>query len=96
MGCKRCGDCANNTHHWLDNGDFGNDPNESEGPTGNSHICKHCDVVGHECPDCDGRGEIEDEYAVGQICPTCDSEGVIVAPRRTYEEFLATLEGGGA
>jgi hypothetical protein len=87
MACERCSDCLESTHHWLENGDFGNDEADAEGPTGNSHICKHCDAVGDECDECEGSGEIEDENAVGQTCQKCDGEGVVLAKRRTFAEF---------
>lgn len=93
MECRRCSDCANSSHHWLNNGDFGNDEAEAEEPTGNSHVCKHCDAVGNECQECDGTGEVmDDEGCVGFECKACNGEGVIVSKRRTYAEFEASLD----
>ena len=84
MTCRRCAECANSEHHWMDNGDFGNDPDDSEYPTGNEYICKHCDAVGDECPECDGTGEGED--AVSPMCPKCNGEGVVATMPKVFED----------
>lgn len=79
MTCRRCNECAESAHHWLDNGDFENSKDNANKPTGNSHVCKHCDAVGDECEDCDGIGD-----SGGIVCKQCNGEGVVVAKRRSW------------
>jgi DnaJ-class molecular chaperone len=90
MNCRRCSECANSDHHWLENGDFGNDPDDSGDPTGNEYICKHCPAVGDECPDCYGEGEVEDDYSVGQTCARCGGEGIILSTPKAFEDCYET------
>jgi DnaJ-class molecular chaperone len=93
MECRRCSECEGSTHHWLDNDDFGNAEDDAEGPTGNSHVCKHCDVVGDECEECGGSGEqIDEGGGFNFACPTCVGEGVVPAKRETFAEFQAQRE----
>ena len=71
------------SHHWIDNPDFGADPDDAEGPTDVTHLCKHCDAVGDHCPTCEGLGDHdcdpdpEDGSIDWEFCPTCHGEGVI-------------------
>lgn len=90
--CRKCSVCEGASHHWLDNPDFGCDPNDEEGieNTEASHVCKHCDALGMECEACDGSGQTAD--GTGQssseggedfrvvLCPACKGEGVIQLP----------------
>jgi hypothetical protein len=71
--CRRCGECRDREHHWLDNPDFGADPEwlaeyEDAGNPEHSHVCKHCDAYGDECEYCEGEG-----------CEECDGEGVVTS-----------------
>lgn len=70
--CRRCSECANSTHHWMENSEYGNhegpiQPHEAE------FCCKHCPATGDECPDCSGEG-------IGPLddpCETCGGAGVV-------------------
>ena len=71
MVCRRCSECRNSDHHWMDNPDFGNDDPDAE-PEHNpnvSHICKHCEQEGYECGGCGGEG-----------CEECNGAGVLSIP----------------
>ncbi len=87
--CKRCSECADAEHHWIDN-------DECNGPGDPTHACKHCDAVGDECETCGGEGGrySEDGHYLGG-CPACKSHGVIVrgaGPRTGGEPGEETSE----
>lgn len=91
--CRRCADCRNARHHWLDNDDFGNDPDEAEDPVDVTHVCKHCPALGMECEACDGSGSAlgldAAMEAIGRgenppDCSVCGGEGVIEITSRTH------------
>lgn len=86
--CKRCSDCANSEHHWIDNDFFGDfdDPEPDSDPR-YSHVCKHCDAVGSECPDCDGAGGDLYDTDFEWECERCKGEGVVLG--------LAALDDDG-
>ena len=86
--CRRCSECRNNSHHWIDNTDDPGDDISERVPT---HICKHCDQQGYECPACGGDG-IDTETLTG-LCGFCCGEGVI--PYQRYE-LLTDLSGEAA
>ncbi len=69
--CRECTECYDQTHHWIDNADFGNDPNEAETDPRATHCCKHCPEVGFECRACNGG------HCLGEVCIVCKGEGVI-------------------
>lgn len=84
--CQRCAECSANSHHWLDNPDYGldsddfDDDDDDENPpdTAHSHVCKHCTAVGDECEQCQGDGAVIDDDGVEDFdCPKCEGEGVI-------------------
>jgi hypothetical protein len=85
MDCRRCSDCLDLDHHWMPNGDFGNegDP-ERPDATGNEYVCKHCDAVGDECPDCDAPPEDLDWDNYLTDCDRCCGRGVAVAEPITF------------
>jgi len=56
-----------------------------------THICKHCDQQGQECPACCGDG-IDPETLTG-LCGFCRGEGVIPYERH---ELLTDLSGSAA
>jgi hypothetical protein len=60
MVCRRCTMCAGMQHHWID------DPPDVD-PLPYTHVCKHCEVVGMWCEECETEG-----------CATCDFEGVLL------------------
>lgn len=72
--CRRCDQCPNSTHHWIDYvGEIDIDST--------SHSCKHCDAVGIECPACDGEGIVtlfRDGQDYENECRLCDGEGVLL------------------
>jgi len=74
--CRRCSECRERSHHWMPNPDFGNDPDEAEGPVDVDYICKHCDATASECRHCFGDG-YEPGIDDAQPCSVCDGEGVI-------------------
>ena len=65
--CRRCSECPDGPHHWIDA-----EVSDADDPT---HDCKHCDAVGEECGDCEGDGEAEGGKG---MCPTCDGHGVVL------------------
>lgn len=71
--CRRCSECRGASHHWILNGDFGNE-DEPEEIQEADYVCKHCDQLGRECPACYGDGT---EGASDDICDNCNGEGVI-------------------
>lgn len=87
MPCRRCSECRGCSHHWLENEDFGGDESDdNENPTGNDYVCKHCDVVGNECPVCHGEGYLNLSDTDVSDCKRCDGSGVVIAPRMTFAE----------
>jgi hypothetical protein len=94
LTCRRCSECADRDHHWLDNGDFGSDPEDAEDPTGNLYVCKHCDAVGDDCAACEGSGELMDEEACNITeCPACAGVGIVESKPRSYEDIFPREEG---
>lgn len=83
--CRRCSECPNSPHHWLDN-------SECCGPEDPSHVCKHCPATGMECPDCDGTGIKDfDGFDRGPdepLCPMCSGYGVIEVGTDTTEAMI--------
>lgn len=82
--CRRCSECPDSKHHWLDNPHFGDavetlDDDTSPSALMHTHVCKHCDVLGDECVDCDGDG-----------CCSCDGEGVVEV-KVTYPTTEGTI-----
>lgn len=77
--CRRCTECRNSSHHWIDNPEFGV-CEEGEHP-GHQFCCKHCPMLGDECPVCygDGQGEPKDDgpYPQYHDCLECSGDGVI-------------------
>ena len=86
--CPKCSECRSNSHHWMDNTADPGDGLSERIPT---HICKHCDQQGYECPACCGDGLDMDE--LNGLCRFCRGEGVI--PHRLYE-LLSDLSGSVA
>lgn len=76
--CRRCSDCEGASHHWLPNGNFGNDPSnphdEEDYNVQATHLCKHCPVFGMECEACQGEG-----------CDSCEHEGVVLLAAKAAE-----------
>lgn len=71
MTCRRCSDCPDADHHWIDN-------SECYGPEDPQFCCKHCDALGDECETCDGEGGRYVETAERTVlCPPCKGYGVI-------------------
>lgn len=75
-GCRVCSECQGYSHHWIEH------CREAEWGM-YTHVCKHCDMTGMECEDCDGDG-----------CVNCDNEGV--KEQRTWcpdcENVLCTCD----
>jgi len=76
--CRRCSECRNNSHHWMDNPDCYSEADPS-------HVCKHCEETGNECEYCcgDGCGDAE------QSCVNCNGEGVVSAGEETVIREVA-------
>jgi hypothetical protein len=55
--------------------------------------CHDCPAVGDDCPDCDGFGEIDDEYdgSIEVDCPTCGGRGIVERITITEETTNGTL-----
>jgi hypothetical protein len=68
------------SHHWVYNGSFGDESEEAEN-NAVTHICKHCEVVGNECGECDGDGYSRKASLGDEPCAGCDGEGVVVVGR---------------
>lgn len=91
MTCPRCSECEGQTHHWMDNSDFGagllyeDDGDDQPENPDYAFVCKHCPAVGGECPDCDGEGHndelladidaTDDDFFAD--CSRCKGTGVI-------------------
>lgn len=86
--CRRCVDCADSSHHWMENDDWDEfedrEPTDEEMENHPSFACKHCDAVGEYCPRCDGSGEAQwiegGFHSILRVaeCPDCRGEGVIL------------------
>ena len=66
--CRRCSECADSEHHWIEDYD---DVTDTE------YGCKHCQIRGVECGQCWGEGikpGTDDEN-----CAKCSGHGVVVA-----------------
>ena len=60
--CRRCSECEGMSHHWIADP---RDPTEGDWKPGD-YACKHCEVRGDGCENCDDDG-----------CPACNYECVI-------------------
>ena len=80
--CRRCAECEDFSHHWMDNSNFGNDPTNPDGEenynTEATHVCKHCPACGNECELCQGGG-----------CANCDGEVVLPALQSIARDVLS-------
>ena len=87
--CRRCSECANSTHHWIDNSDFGQDVSEVEladlAPelrndaylkllTESEWVCKHCPALAQTCLTCDGNGDLEHEQDLDDLAVLWDED----------------------
>ena len=68
MACRKCAECRELDHHWVDNSDFGDEDEENNAC---DMICKHCEALGDACDNCSGTG---DDW--GEPCAECDGNGV--------------------
>jgi hypothetical protein len=66
VNCRRCSECAGETHHWIENLDFSGGEIEDA----NEFVCKHCDAVAFVCPECD-----EVVAAADTPCASCAAPG---------------------
>ena len=71
--CRRCSECPNSEHHWMENTSFG-DPLDGIG----EYICKHCSIQGTECVKCGGQGTTDEP---DELCGDCGGELVNVLYR---------------
>lgn len=76
-GCRRCSDCAGERHHWTE------DPRVTD-PS--DWACRHCDVRGVSCPDC----ELEER----EDCDLCGGCGVVEIAEYIPEPAPGGEEGG--
>ena len=73
--CRRCAECSQSEHHWLDNDDFGNlDNPENPASVNAEYVCKHCDALGNECGACSGEGGYDVDG--DDECGMCDGTGI--------------------
>lgn len=79
--CRRCDDCVDMSHHWVENTAFGDDEERIENNS-TTHLCKHCDAMGNECDECGGCGGDGEVDADGEWntfpCAECGGEGVVL------------------
>lgn len=68
--CRRCFECKGRSHHWMEN-------TEAEHPEDAEYLCKHCEIKGTECPDCDGDGYSRKPSLGDEPCELCKGEGVL-------------------
>lgn len=74
--CRHCAECRDQSHHWIENTDFGQSLEELEladlAPelrndayikllVESEWICKHCPALAQTCLTCDGNGDLEHE-----------------------------------
>jgi hypothetical protein len=81
MTCRRCADCPNSQHHWMEELTYAPGDNEDDPEDGDpiaAYTCKHCSVLGNECESCDGVGAFGDGKEDPEICPTCCGSGIVV------------------
>lgn len=77
--CRRCEECKDYSHHWMDNGKYGDEEYWDDNDSSTTHVCKHCGALGDECETCFGVGvnpDSEDDDD-GSMCLECNGEGVI-------------------
>ena len=43
MACRKCEECKDLDHHWIENSDFGDEGEENNAC---DMICKHCEALG--------------------------------------------------
>lgn len=90
--CRRCSECPDSEHHWLDNGDFGN--GDAQGAyIGAQYVCKHCPALGVECLECHGGdllgGEDSEHRRIDRWrseCRMCRGHGVILCGHSLSED----------
>lgn len=83
--CRRCSECANSAHHWLDCCEVIDEGLET-GELIFDRVCKHCGLLGTACEECDGWGLVGTPAYVaggeivgqdGEECAACKGNGVI-------------------
>jgi hypothetical protein len=85
MACRRCSECQEAEHHWIENPDFGyGEEIDGFAPPEHpdySHACKHCEALGGQCPECDGDGTVGvprfESDDTEETCARCKGVGVI-------------------
>jgi hypothetical protein len=68
MKCRRCVDCEDREHHWIEA--YGEDIEHAE------YACKHCEALGVACSHCFGEGD-EPDSDDEEECSVCNGEGVV-------------------
>lgn len=72
--CRRCADCVNQDHHWLEHCDDPEDL-ETRDSTWCGYECKHCPARAELCAHCDGPVWPADEVARETgLCGECLDE----------------------
>jgi len=71
--CRRCSECQNSEHYWLE-GYWRPDGDKSQDPIF-GYVCKHCETVGDDCNDCGGDG-----------CESCNGVGIVVVNGTPLDE----------
>lgn len=72
--CRRCSECRDSEHHWMENPGFADDE-ELPARRLATHCCKHCDALAMECQSCDGEGYAD--FDEEELCPECRGAGCI-------------------
>jgi hypothetical protein len=65
--CRRCYECADADHHWIENDAF----EDEDSP---EFVCKHCDAVAFMCIECDAPVAMAET-----TCQACVPSPVVVS-----------------
>jgi hypothetical protein len=67
--CRRCSECPNSRHHWME---CCEETETAEGTVIFDRICKHCELLGTACGDCENL-----DASIDITCIQCQGYGVI-------------------
>ena len=67
--CRRCAECQNSFHHWIEDPLFDGEKVVAE------YSCKHCDALGMDCTACEDFDLCERPQCE---CPVCGGDGIMV------------------
>lgn len=82
--CRRCAECEHSNHHWIECCETIDEGLET-GMLIFDRVCKHCELLGTACDECDGTGGyvpaavVAGEVVGPDACANCNGEGIVAS-----------------